>query len=86
MKVQNLKPFLFSFSPWRVKGFSSKRTALKLDVLQDRKIYCLQALPCVSQQGNFTGWGSEGVNLYPKHHAWILILGDQGHAYHGHCD
>ena len=29
-----------SFWHWYVKGFSSKRTALKVDVLQDRKIHC----------------------------------------------
>ena len=25
-------------------------------------MYCLQARPCIIQPGNFTGWGSEGVN------------------------
>ena len=28
---------------------------------QDRKLYCLQAGPCIFQPGNVTGWGSEGV-------------------------
>ena len=34
-------------------------------MLQDRKIYGLQARRCiiVIQAGNFTGWGSEGVNM-----------------------
>ena len=32
-------------------------------MLQDREIYCLQARPCIFQPGNFTGWGSEGVNV-----------------------
>ena len=44
-----------------MKGFSSKRTALTVDVLQDRTIYCLQARPCIFQPGHLTGWGSEGV-------------------------
>ena len=30
-------------------------------MLQDRKIYCLQACPCTIQLGHFTGWGSEVV-------------------------
>ena len=62
-KIWNPQPFRSSFSRWHVKGFSSKRTALKVDVLQDRKIYCSQARPCIFQPGNFTGWGSEGVKL-----------------------
>ena len=36
--------------------------ALKVDMLQDRKIYYLRARPCIFQPGNFTGWGSGGVN------------------------
>ena len=31
-------------------------------MLQDQKTYCLQAGACIIQPGNFTGWGSEGVN------------------------
>ena len=46
-----------------MKGFSSKRIALKVDVLEDRKIYCLQARPSGFQPGNFTVWGSEGVKF-----------------------
>ena len=44
-----------------MKGFSSKHVTLKVDVPQDRKIYCLQVRPYIFQPGNFTGWGSEGV-------------------------
>ena len=63
-KCETLEVFLFSFWYWHVKGFSSKRIALKADVLlQDRKIYCLQARPCLFQPGRFTGWGSEGINF-----------------------
>ena len=66
IKLRNLKPLslfvLFQFLHWHVKGFSSERIALKVDVLKDRKLDCLQARrPCVFQPGNFTGWGSGGV-------------------------
>jgi len=50
-----------------VKGFSSECTALKADVLQGQKIYCLQAhqriFLFIFQPGNFTGRDSEGVKL-----------------------
>ena len=46
-----------------MEGPSSQRMALKVDVSQDRKIYCLQARACIFQPGNFTGWSSEGVNV-----------------------
>ena len=46
-----------------MKGFSSKRIALKAGVLRDRKIDCLLVRPCIFQPGNFTGSGSEGVNV-----------------------
>ena len=26
-------------------------------------MYCLQACPCITQPGNCTGWGSEGVKM-----------------------
>ena len=32
-------------------------------MLKDRKIHYLLAHPCIIQPGNFTGWGSEGVNI-----------------------
>ena len=43
-----------SFWHWQVKGFASNRTALKGDgnrtgLLQDRKLYCLQARPSIFQ-------------------------------------
>ena len=50
-----------------MEGFSPKHAALKANVLQDRKIYCLQAHLCIFQVGNFTGWGSKGV----KAPAWL---------------
>ena len=44
-----------------MKGFSPKRSALKVEVLEDRKIFCWQARPCIFQPGHLTGWDSEGV-------------------------
>ena len=32
-------------------------------LLQDWKIYCLQARPYIFQPRNFTRWDSEGVNV-----------------------
>ena len=64
-EIGNPLSLFSSFSLWRVKGFSSKLTALKVDVIQARKMYCLQARPCIFQPGNFTGWGSEGVKPHP---------------------
>ena len=52
-----------------MKGFSSKRIALKVDMLEGRKIHSLQARPCFFA-GNFKGWGSEGV----KHYVYFLLL------------
>ena len=55
-----------------MKVFSSKHAALKVDVLWDHKIYCLQAHPCSFQPGNFTGGGSEGVNaLFDSNRCWV---------------
>ena len=50
----------------------SKHIALKVDVLQDRKIYCLKARPCIFQPGNFTGCGSEGVKAKGKENLMTL--------------
>ena len=47
-----------------MKGFSSKGTALKEVVLQDRKVHTAsEACPCVFQPGNCTGWASEEVKF-----------------------
>ena len=35
-------------------------------MLQDWKIYCLQARPCIFHPGNFTGWGSEHTSDIPQ--------------------
>ena len=60
MKVQNLKLFMFSFSHCRVDRFSSKRIALKVDVIGPGNILFAGAIVRI-QPGNFTGWGSEGL-------------------------
>ena len=48
-----------------MKGLSSKRIALKVDtgkVLQDRKIYCLQARPCIFQPEILQAVAVKGLN------------------------
>ena len=61
-KFETLKSFCLLFRTGTcVKGLSSKRLAVKTDVLQDQKIHRLQARPRIIQPGSFTGWGSEGV-------------------------
>ena len=37
---------------------------LKVDVLQEEKLYCLLARPRIFQRGYFTGWDSEGVKPF----------------------
>ena len=58
-KSETLKPVLFRTGMW--KDFHQNRQHWK-QTLKDRKIYYLQARPWDIQPGNFTGWGSEGVN------------------------
>ena len=67
-KFQTLNPFCLLF-PWRVKGVSSPRIVLKVDVLEGRKTHCLQARPCIFA-ANVKGWDSEGV----KHYVYFLLL------------
>ena len=58
-----------ALSHWLVKGFSSKRKplnqciALKIDMLWDGKIYCLQARSCIIQPGYFTDWSSGALRV-----------------------
>ena len=68
LKKQLIKVVL---SHWHVKGFSLKRKALKADVLQDRKIRCVQACACILQSGHFTGWGVKGFSCV---HILVLLL------------
>ena len=74
LKVRNLRPLcpLFSFSLWHVKGPSSKRVALKADVLQNRNMFSLLPRPCSFQPGNVTGSGSEGVKTTLSPIEWFL--------------
>ena len=58
MKPLNL---LFTFSHGPERGFSSIRLALKVDVLQDRKMYCLPAHPSIFQPGNVCGGAVKGL-------------------------
>ena len=44
-----------------MKGFSSKDTALKVDVIGPENMLFVGAFACIFQTGNFTGCGSEGV-------------------------
>ena len=67
-KFETLRPFrlLIRTGMW-TDFFLSKCIALKVDVSQDRKIYCLQARPCIFQPRNFTVRGSEGVETEKQH-------------------
>ena len=68
-KFETIQAFL-SPSHEHVKGFLSKCTVFKVDLLYDRQIRCLEECVCVCtfQPGNSTGLGSEGVNgtLVPR--------------------
>ena len=54
---------------------------LKVDVLWDRKIDCLQARPCMFQPGDFTGWSGDGVKktaMNSGDHAWVMCETSRG--------
>ena len=55
---------MFSFSCSPVNGFTAKHTLLKADLLQDWKIYHLQACTVTLEPRNLTGFGREGVKNY----------------------
>ena len=61
-KFEILSLFVFFFT-LACEGIFIKTDRIKVDVLQDQKIYCLKAWPCIFQPGNFTGLGSEGVKI-----------------------
>ena len=46
IKVPNLKSFSLPPSHEQVKGLLSKSTVLKVDLLQDHQLYCLQECMC----------------------------------------
>ena len=58
------KSLNLSFLHWHATRFSLKHIALKVDVSQDWKLYCLQVHLCIIQPVNFTGWGSGGIKLF----------------------
>ena len=45
-----------------MKEFSSKLIPLKVDTLQDRKIYCLQVRPCIFRPGIVQAGVVKGLN------------------------
>ena len=63
IKMPNLKSLKLFPSYELVKGFRSKCTVFKVDLISDHQIYSLQdcMYALVTEPGNVTGWGSEGV-------------------------
>ena len=64
VKVRTLKPlspFVFFFALASERIFI-KTHSIESRLLQDRSICCLLAHLCIFHPGNFTSWGSEGVN------------------------
>ena len=61
VKFKTCEHFCLLFHTGTWKDFHHD-TALKVDVLQDWTMYCLQASLWIFQCRNVTGWGSEGVN------------------------
>ena len=49
-----------------MKGFSSKRRALKVDVIQGRIIYSLQEYPCTFSAEILQARAVKGLNSKPK--------------------
>ena len=63
MKVRNLKPssllvFFFALACGRI---STKTYNTESRLLQERKIYCLQACPCIFQTGNLQAGAVKGL-------------------------
>ena len=55
-KFETKRLFVFFFLYWHVEGFSSKRIALKVDVVGPENV------PFACTSLHLTGWGSEEVN------------------------
>ena len=55
--------FLFISSHDHMKGFLSKCTVLKVDVVVPSTILFTGVYVCTFQPGNLIGWGSEGVKI-----------------------
>ena len=64
-KLGITEPFFLSlfFPNYHIKQFPPKHTVPEVDLLQDQKIYCLQACVNTFQPWQFTGYSSEGVNI-----------------------
>ena len=72
---ETLKHFCLLFHTGMWKDFHQNAQDWKS---QERKIYCLQARPCVFQSGNFTGWAVKGLNtlsqpLHLKPHGGLTV-------------
>ena len=63
IKKPNLKSLKLFPSYELVKGFLSKCTVFKVDLISDHQLYSLQdcMYALVTEPGNVTGWVSEGV-------------------------
>jgi len=61
---------------------STKTHSTETDLLQDGKIYCLQACACFFEPGNLRDWGSEGVNVPPTPQDHLRMEGKEEDA----CD
>ena len=81
IKVWNWKSFIL-FCIIVCERVFIKMVSIERRCVTNQKIYCLQAHVCTFQPGNFTGWGSEGVNvslshtLHPHtylHMCWCII-------------
>ena len=79
--VKLLSIFVFFFALECEIIFIETRTIKSIRAIGPGIIYCLQVRPCISQPGNFTAWGSEGVNSFLVvvcfwwKHMWKLTKG-----------
>ena len=79
IKVQNLKLLSLFLKLWHEKGFLSKHTALTVDCYKTRNDTVFRRICACFSPEMFTGWGSEGVNVYiiylyirTNHNTWIF--------------
>ena len=71
-RIWNSWAFLFPFWHWHVKGFSSKRIALKVDVTgPEDTLFAGTSLHLSAPK--ITGWGDEGVNCFFVAWRWCLL-------------
>ena len=63
-KVQNLRSFSFLLGISMSKDLKQRYAVVKVDMLQDWKMYCLHTCVCTFQpQKNSSSWDSEGVKI-----------------------